>query len=168
MNHRVKTFSMTLLALTLVAVAATPAIAADRYPALEGVDGVRAVFDVRATTPQTGAVYLDLIHQSYRDAALGGSSGSPEFAVVFMGPGVKLVSDDVEPATPEEAEARDRIAARVAAMAADGIALEVCLFAGDLMGLDPDSFQPEISRIQNGWISSIGYQTSGYAMIPAF
>jgi intracellular sulfur oxidation DsrE/DsrF family protein len=56
----------------------------------------------------------------------------------------------------------------IAAMAKDGIRLEVCLFAAKVLGVNPDSIAPEIHRVGNGWIASLGYQQKGYSLIPVY
>jgi intracellular sulfur oxidation DsrE/DsrF family protein len=53
-------------------------------------------------------------------------------------------------------------------MAADGIPMEVCLVAADDFGVNPSTFVPGLTQVPNGWISSIGYQTQGYALIPVY
>jgi intracellular sulfur oxidation DsrE/DsrF family protein len=53
-------------------------------------------------------------------------------------------------------------------MANDGIILETCMTAAHSLNVDPDSILPEINKVGNGWISVIGYQHSGYALVPAF
>lgn len=56
----------------------------------------------------------------------------------------------------------------IAAMAKDGIRLEVCMFAANLMGVKPESFPPQIHPVENGWIASLGYQQKGYSVVPAY
>lgn len=56
----------------------------------------------------------------------------------------------------------------VSAMAKDGIRMEMCMFAADLLKVDAASVSLEIQRVPNGWISSLGYQAKGYSLIPAF
>ena len=53
-------------------------------------------------------------------------------------------------------------------MSKDGVKLEICLFAAEVFGVDPASVLPEIKRVGNGWISLIGYQSKGYALVPAY
>ena len=43
--------------------------------------------------------------------------------------------------------------------------MEVCLFAANVVGVDPATILPEIDRVNNGFISTIGYQAQGYAMV---
>ncbi len=141
---------------------------ASQYNALKGLDSVRAVFDVRVGNPKVAAVHLDLIHKTFKDPNLHINSKKPEVIVVFMGPAVKLVSKTREGLAPEAAAHLDTIAGIVSKMAKDGIKLEICVAAVELMGIDPDSILPEINKVDNGWISAIGYQLNGYALISDF
>jgi uncharacterized protein len=36
------------------------------------------------------------------------------------------------------------------------------------LDIDPDSILPEINQVGNGWISVIGYQQQGYALVADF
>ncbi|MDW7773181.1 MAG: DsrE family protein [Desulfobulbaceae bacterium] len=138
------------------------------YEALNGVNNIKAVFDVRANAPKTVWIYLDLIHKTFKDRNIKEITDKPEFAVVFIGPAVKLISTNTEGFTAEEKEMIGKIAATVSAMASDGIKLEICMYAANLMGVDPASILPEIKQVENGWISMIGLQARGYALVPAY
>ncbi|MDX1383871.1 MAG: DsrE family protein [Thermoanaerobaculia bacterium] len=154
----------------LAAILAATAVQAGDTGRTGASPATKAVFDFRAASPQTAAVYLDLAHDTYRDAVATASvrGGEAAFAVVFIGPAVKLlVPPPASPATDEDI-ARARMQERLTAMAADGIALEVCLFAADLLGVDPDSMHSAVTRVENGWISTIDYQARGFALVPAY
>ena len=51
-------------------------------------------------------------------------------------------------------------------MAKDGIQFEICLIAVKVFGVEPSSILPEIKQVGNGWISLIGYEARGYALVP--
>lgn len=140
----------------------------DEYDALKGVESVKAVFDVRVANPKVAAVHLDLIHKTFKDQNLTIKSKKPDIVVIFMGPAVKLVSKNREGFTPEEQKQLDVIAGIISDMAKDGIKLEICVAAVHLTGGDTASILPEIKQVGNGWISAIGYQLKGYAIISDF
>ncbi len=167
MNHS-KTIR-SILCLTLLALALVgPALAADRYTGYEGSEPVRAIYDFRHGTAKTAEIFLGLIHDTLRDEAFSNGQGSTEFAVVFMGPSLRLISTPAADASAEDKAAHERIASRLSAMAADGIDLEVCLFAANVMGIPAQNFHQDIRRIENGWVSEIGYQRAGYALVPVY
>ncbi|MBA3010783.1 MAG: DsrE family protein [Proteobacteria bacterium] len=106
--------SCCMMALTIGSVSSEP------YKALNGVESVKVVFDIRVKTSQALAIHLDAI------------------------------------------------AAMIPALAENGIKLQVCMFAAGSYGVKADSILPGIEQVQNGWISSIGYQRQGYALISDF
>jgi intracellular sulfur oxidation DsrE/DsrF family protein len=155
------------LLLSAILLAVNTASAAE-YDFLQGLKSFKAVVDVRSGKPKGLAVALGLIHQMYLDEAVKSVTDNPEFVIVFIGPAVKLVSTSTEGMSPEDKEMMAQIAQTVTAMAKDGIKLEICLFAVDLLGVDRSSILPEIKHVGNGWISLIGYQHLGYALVPVY
>lgn len=139
---------------------------AGEYEALDGVKSAKAVFDVRIGQTPSAALHLKLIHQTYKD--LAAAKKKPVFTLVFIGPSVKLISKKREGFTPEDQKPLDEIANTVSAMAMDGIKLEVCGVALKVFNVDPASVLPEIKRVENGFISEIGYQARGYSLVPVF
>ncbi|MGH9426401.1 MAG: DsrE family protein [Terriglobia bacterium] len=139
---------------------------AQDYAALKGVEKVKVAFDVRTGVPQTAARQLKLIHDTHKQ--LIALKKSPVSAVVFIGPAVKLISTNREGFKPEELPLLDEIAQTVSAIANDGIPLEVCLFAAKVFNVDPATVLPEITRVENGYVSLIGYETQGYSLIPVY
>jgi intracellular sulfur oxidation DsrE/DsrF family protein len=138
------------------------------YKALTGLTSVKAVFDFRAGNPKGAAMQLDMISKITHDKSIMAVTDKPEFAVVFIGPAVKLISKNREGFSPEDQKSLDEIAATVSRMAKEGVRLEICLVAAKVMGVDPSSILPDIAGVENGWISLIGYQAKGYSIVPAY
>jgi len=138
------------------------------YEALKGLKEIKAVFDIRIAEPKSALVHLKLVHQTFLDKDLRAVSKNPSFVVVFIGPSVKLISNNKEGFSPEDQKVLDEIAGTLSDMSKDGIELEVCLFAAKLLGVDPASILPGIKQVGNGWISEIGYQAKGYSLVPAY
>ncbi len=138
------------------------------YKALDGLTSVKAVFDFRAGNPKSAAMQLDMIYKITHDKSIMAVTDKPEFAVVFIGPAVKLVSKTREGFSPEDQTILADIAGTVSKMAKEGVRLEICLVAAKVMGVDPSSILPEIAGVENGWISLIGYQAKGYSIVPAY
>lgn len=138
------------------------------YETLKGLNEIKAVFDVRAKAPKSAWIYLDLIHKTFNDKNIREVTDKPEFVVVLVGPAVKLVSSHTKGFSEEDKEILGKIAATVSAMAKDGIKLEICMYAANLLGVDPATILPEIEQHENGWISLIAYQAKGYTLTPAY
>ena len=121
----------------------------------EGSKTVKSLFDFRDANLQSALIHIKLIHDTYKDKEL--STEKPEFAVVFMGASVNLLSKNRDKYSPEDKELLEKIDGVIAAMSKDGIRLEICIFAVNVFGLAPDSILQEIHQVENGWISSIKF-----------
>lgn len=168
MNLRSKSTIIALLFSTAFFLASAQQGEAEDYQALKGVSSVNTMFDFRDGIPQPALIHLKLIHDTYNDKRIRAISGKPEFVVVFMASSVKLLSNNRAGFSAEETKMLEEFDQVLKAMAKDGIQLEVCLFAGNVFGVDPTSFPKELIQVPNGWISSIGYQKRGYAMVPVY
>ena len=135
---------------------------------LKGHSPMKVVFDFRDGVPESALIHLQLVHETYKDVAATAGSHKPEFAVVFMDKSVILLSKNRDKFTPEQKDMLAQLDQTVSALAKDGVTLEVCVFAADFFGVDPKSYSPEIKQVKNGWISSMGYQAKGYALVPAY
>jgi len=156
--------SLTLVVFLLLV--AVSAVAAKESEALKGVKSAKAIFDVRVGNPKGAALQLKLIHQTYQELVT--EKKKPVAVVSFMGPAVKLISKNRQGFSAEDQKSLEEIAETVSAMAKDGIRVEICLFAAKVFGVDPASILPEIKKVENGWISLIGYQARGYSVVPAY
>lgn len=139
---------------------------AEEYEALAGIKSAKAIFDVRIGQTPSAALHLKLIHQTYKDLATAGKK--PVFVLVFIGPSVKLISKNRQGFAPEDQKSLDEISNVVSAMSKDGIKLEVCGVALKVFNVDPASVLPEIKKVENGFITEIGYQAHGYSLVPAY
>jgi len=136
------------------------------YEALKGVRTVKAFFDVRDTNPKIAAVHMKLILDSYEQ--LKSLNKKPVFVINFIAGAVKLVSSDRDAFSDEEIAYLDQIADIAAKMLEAGIQLEVCMAAANILGVNPDSIDPNFTKVPNGWIAEIGYQARGYSLVPVF
>jgi intracellular sulfur oxidation DsrE/DsrF family protein len=151
---------------TLFVCSAVSESSAAEYEALKHIKAVQAIFDFRAGDPKAAALQLDLIHDTYRDLTL--MKKRPVFVVVFMGPSVKLITKKRNGSTPDDQVILNEIAATISAMSRNGIKFEICLVSAGAFKVDTSAVLPEVTRVGNGWISEIGYQTHGYSLVPVF
>jgi intracellular sulfur oxidation DsrE/DsrF family protein len=157
-------YVMVLLALVVMAFAVTPAISGE-YAALEGVKGAKAVFEYSQGSPKMSNVIFEAIRLAYVDESVVGLAEKPEFVIVFHGPAVKIISSSREGWSKEDAAEIDKFQATLRQLKKDGIGMEICLYAADVLGVDKATIMPEIDRVGNGFISVIGYQHQGYAVV---
>jgi uncharacterized protein len=148
--------------LTALILMAAPAASAQEpgYPAMEDVGAVRVAFDFRIGDPDVALSHFDLIHSMLRDSSMIRDGTRPEIVVVFIGPSVKLIST--------EGDQFPKINQKISDMNADGVKFEICLTTAHALDIPPESILPGIVQVGNGWISLIGYQHQGYAMIANF
>lgn len=148
--------------------AAAGDLRSEEYVSLKGLKSAKAVFDFRIGDPQNAALHLKLIHQTFHDKSITAITKKPDFVVLIIGESVKLVSNNKEGFSPEQQKILGEIANVISEMSKDGIKFEICIFAANALGVVPSSILPEIKQVGNGWISLIGYQASGYSLVPAY
>jgi len=160
----IRRFSALLAAIFIVTLTALPAMAGE-YPALKGVKGVKAVFDVSQGSPQTANIVFWAVKNVNDDQSVRSLAVPPRVAVVFHGPAVKMISTDRNGFEASDNEALDKFANTIRKMKANGVRFEVCDYALKVMGVDPSTVLPEVDHVPNGFISIAGYQAQGYSLI---
>lgn len=139
---------------------------AEHYEAMRDVDPAKIVFDMRDGVPKIAAVHMKLMHDTYTQ--LVEMKKRPTVVVVFIASAVKLLSSDRSAFGPEDQKYLEEMDHTISRMLEDDILFEVCLAAVDYFEVDPGSIPPEIEPVANGWISLLGYQGSGFELIPVY
>jgi intracellular sulfur oxidation DsrE/DsrF family protein len=168
MNTEKKSIIRGIIISIFICIFAAANTSADEYEGIKGLDTIKAVFDVRAGKVKSAALQLDLVHKTFKDKNIREVTADPEFVIVIAGPATKLVSTNTKGFSAEEKGQLEQIAKTMAAMAADGIRIEICMFAAKHFGVDPATILPAIKQVGNGWISLIGYQANGYALVALY
>lgn len=151
-----------LLALVLI-FAAVPAIA--QYPALEGIERLDTVVDYSQGSPQAAIAVFPAVREIYRDPSVIALAEPPRTVIVFHGEAVRLLSSDREKFEGPDREAADQVTEMIRQFHREGIRMEVCMYAVQVLGVDPTTLMPEIEQVGNGFISVAGYQNQGYAVV---
>jgi len=144
---------------------ATPVLAAGYDNALKGVNSYDAVFEVTQGNPKVANIVFWAVKNSYEVAEVKELAKAPNMAVVFHGPAVKLLSSDKTFFNDADRVEVEKFQKRLGQMKKDGVKLEVCLYAAKVMGVDKATIIPEIDQVGNGFVSVIGYQMQGYAVV---
>ena len=165
MKKSAKITIMSIVTVCLLVVTAGNALS-EEYGTLKGLKSVKAVFGFEMGNPQNALVHLQVIHQTFKDKNIWIGKKKPNLVVVFIGPSVKLASKNRSGFSADDQKILDDYASTVSAMAKDGIQFEICLIAVKVFGVEPSSILPEIKQVGNGWISLIGYEARGYALVP--
>lgn len=153
------------LSVVFVALTAIPVLAAGYDNALKGVESYNAVFEVTNGSAKVDNLIFWAVKNAYEVAEVKGLKNSPDIAVVFHGPAVKLLSTDKAPFNEAEWAEVESFQETLKQMKKDGVKLEVCLYAVKVMGVDKATILPEIDQVGNGFVSVIGYQMQGYAVV---
>lgn len=168
MNMKRKRFIRSTVALIFAAgvfvLLVSPAVAGYDN-ALNEVKQVKAVFDVSQGSPKVSNIVFWAVKNVYEDESVKGLSMPPQVAIVFHGPAVKLLSSDRSSFKQEDYAEIDKFHDTLRQMKKDGVKLEVCDYALKVMNVDPATVLPEIDRVGNGFVSIVGYQAQGYAVV---
>jgi intracellular sulfur oxidation DsrE/DsrF family protein len=149
----------------LAATLSTSALANGYGNALKGVNSYDAVFEVSLENPKIANLVFWAVKNAYEADEVKALSGTPNVVIVFHGPVVKLLSSNRSPFNSAEWADVEKFQATLRQMKKDGVKLEVCLYAAKVLGVDKATIMPEIDRVDNGFVSVVGYQMQDYAVV---
>ncbi|PLX74520.1 MAG: hypothetical protein C0615_09200 [Desulfuromonas sp.] len=154
-----------VLAAIFVVLTVSPGVTAEYDNALKGVKGYDAIFEVSQGNPKVANIVFWAIRNAYQVDEVKALKGDPKIAIVFHGPAVKLISSDKSHFNGAEWAEVEKFQKMLKEMKKDGVTMEVCLYAAEVMGVDKKTIIPEIDHVGNGFVSVIGYQMQGYAVV---
>ena len=138
----------------------------DNSRALRQVRVAKAYFDVTSGTPGKLVNQLGFIDKAYDQLAKAGLK--PQFVLGFHSAASVYVTKGSEDyvTSDEEIAAKKKVLAWVQRFKAKGIVMEQCMLAAEVYEIEPEDILPEIDRVKNGYVSTIGYQVKGYSLVP--
>jgi intracellular sulfur oxidation DsrE/DsrF family protein len=156
-----------LLAVAVVcasAVVSAPVEAADDNP-VAGLKDAKVAFDITAGEPGRMLLILNTIDETREGFIKQGIT--PHFVLAFRGPATLLTQTDVSRLKPEDREAATKVAAKLKQLrGAAGIdRLDQCSIAMRGQKVDKAQVNQEVTVVENGWVTLVGYQAKGYAYI---
>lgn len=156
------------LFITILFLSQAPNVSGAEYKSMKGIASAKAVFDERGSDPKNVASHLQAVFQTYKELVL--MQKNPAFVILFMGPAVKLISTNRAGYSPGDQKSLDEIANSISAMSKTGINIniEISLADAKVFNVNPASVLPQINKVENGWISLIGYQAQGYTLVPVY
>lgn len=139
----------------------------DNAEAVQGLETVRAVYDVRKSNPKALAAYLKAIVGNHANLLKEGVK--PDLRMVFIAESVKFITTrpNDEIALEHEATLKE-IAGLVAELDRLGVKMEVCSGATKAYGVDNATLLPQLKAVRSGFIAIMGYQNQGYALVPVY
>lgn len=160
-----RSFTCLFFAAAFIVMMSTSAMAMGYGNALKGVKSYDAVFEVSQGDPKFANLVFWAVKNAYEADEVKGLSGDPNIAIVFHGPVVKLLSSDRSPFNSAEWAEVEKFQNTLRQMKKDGVILEVCLYAAKVLGVDEGTIMSEVDRVDNGFVSVIGYQMQGYSVV---
>lgn len=136
----------------------------DRQAALKGLDRVRVVVDVNVGDPKLLLTRMRLLDETY--SQLVDSAMTPSVVVAFRGGATPFVTRIQSTDSPETLDAKKEMAQWVALFESLGFTLEVCGIAAEAREIAVEDFLAPVTVVPNGYVSLIGYQNRGYALLP--
>lgn len=133
--------------------------------ALKGVTGFDAVYEVSQGNPAVANVVFWAVKNSYETAEVKTLPKGSNVVVVLHGPAVKLISSSKGAFSDADWAEVQKFQDTLRQMRKGGVGLEVCDYAVKVMGVDPATIIPEVDHVPNGFVSVVGYQMQGYAVV---
>ena len=142
-----------------------PALAGNYEHALSGVDEFDAVFDFTHGNPQIANIILHAVDTVDDADEVASMENEPKLVIVFHDAAVHLLSTDRGEYDDAEWAEVQKFQSTLKQMKEQGVGLEVCAYALDVFGVDRGSVIPEVDQVPNGFVSVVGYQQQGYALV---
>jgi len=138
--------------------------AADANP-VAGLKDAKVAFDITAGDAGRLLNILNTIDETRESFIKQGIT--PHFVLAFRGPATLLTQTELSRLKPEEREAASNVAAKLKYLrGAAGIErLDQCSIAMRGQKVDKAQVNPDVTIVENGWITLVGYQARGYAYI---
>jgi len=136
----------------------------DNSSALAGLKTVGVIFDVNTGSPQKLLLRLKLIEETVTGILADGVV--PDVVVAFRGGATLFMTVGDKYLPVDDLPLKAKIQIQIKHLKELGYRLEQCAVAVRLLKVDPLDIIPEVPLVGNGYISMIGYQNQGYAMVP--
>jgi hypothetical protein len=156
--------SFALLIAVLVTPVTTLANQLSDANALKGLKAVKVVCDVNVGDPELLLRRVGQIDDTYTQLIDAGIQ--PTFIVAFRGPATKYVTRGTGYVSPEHLAIKKEIQGWIDQFHENGFILEQCAIAARAQKVSYDDLLPQITVVQNGYISIVAYQNRGYALLP--
>jgi intracellular sulfur oxidation DsrE/DsrF family protein len=152
------------LAMMVVVGLAGGSHAGDDNP-IAGLKDGKIAFDITAGEPGRLLNILNTIDETRESFVRQGVT--PHFVLAFRGPATLLTQTDLSRLKPEDRETASKIAGKLKQLhATAGIErLDQCSIAMRGQKVDKAQVNPDVTVVENGWITLVGYQARGYAYI---
>ncbi|MCF8004335.1 MAG: DsrE family protein [Chromatiaceae bacterium] len=150
---------------TLTLAADAPDTKPDDSRALASVETGKVAWDINVGNPEKLSLYLKVMDETYEDLKRQGVE--PEMVFTFRGPSLQLISTQHTDVPLDQEQHYEAVAELIKTLQAKpNVHMEACSVAARLFKIDPGTLLSGIDFVGNTFVSQIGYQSKGYAMIP--
>tara|TARA_R110002096_G_scaffold224677_7_gene413990 strand:- start:600 stop:1100 length:501 start_codon:yes stop_codon:yes gene_type:complete len=137
----------------------------DDADALQGIDTGKVIWDITLSSPSRLLFVMKVIEETYED--LIEQHVKPDMVFTFHGRVLKLLSSQpIELDIDEEVALEELLVLIQELSKKPGIKMESCSVASRILNIDNSTIIPEVKPVGNTFVSLIGYQQKGYALIP--
>jgi intracellular sulfur oxidation DsrE/DsrF family protein len=169
--HALKWIQINLLVLAMgwALIFSQPLLAAPltNQVALNNVEHVKAIYDVRKSHPTPLLGYLKAIETNVTNLKKEGVSF--DLQMIFISKAVTFITTEPEETLAmEHGETLEQIAQQIARLQSLGIQMEACGGATAYFNVDNDTLLPGIEPVRSGFISLMGWQAKGYGLITVY
>lgn len=160
-----------LVSATIILLFTAASTSAEENPddaiALRSVTSGKVVWDINTASPAKLALYLGVIEETYDDLIRQGIT--PAMVLAFRGESLKIIGLEHDQITltsiPEIKQSAQKIHEL---MLRPGVRMEACSIAARIFEVDTEKILHGIRPVGNTFVSLIGYQSKGYAIIPIY
>lgn len=159
-------FTALLLALVSLGQQAT-ADALDNQTAIGDLSEIKGIYDVRQSDPRALARSLAGIKGNVTNLAKEGVER--DLVIAFMSHAVRFIHTDPSfELETEHTQALQDIQGHIAELKDLGVRMEACSTATRAFGVDNDKLLDGIKPVRSGFITLMGYQNNGYALVAVY
>lgn len=159
--------SLLALLLTMTTVWAAPSAPQLKdTQALHGLSSAKAVFMIDVKNPRHLSHVLAVVEKA--DKGMRAQGVKPHIIVVIVGPSVAFLTRDRRGIPYTDQRAVAGVQKAIHTLKTLGIRTEACGVALKGMDIAPADVIADVHPVGNGYVSAIGYQAQGYALVPVY
>lgn len=131
---------------------------------LKGLETAKFVVDLNQGRASVLKTRLSLIIKTMDD--IESSGVKPEVAVAVRGGASRFMTTHSRLVDAHDMEIKTEIESLLTKLKERGAKLEQCAIALGFMNISPSEINPALKVVPNGYVSLIGYQNRGFAILP--
>ncbi|MEM8845435.1 MAG: DsrE family protein [Pseudomonadota bacterium] len=167
--NKYKSFTIVCMYIILTISITLPALAEKPSDenALKDISQAKVIWDITISDPKRLLRVMRVISTTYDD--LVEQNVQPQMIFAFRGGVLRLLDNSEKERSSEDDQAHQELLLLINEISMrNGVVMESCSVAAHLMGIDNENIITEVVPVGNTFVSLIGYQQQGYALIPIY